>query len=58
MSVCDVEVGVLEKCSNRENDIGEVRSIGLELFEDYSEEIFAAQPLMDSILAWRDSGRI
>ena len=39
MPVCEVQVGVLEEGRDRQHDVGVVRRIGLELLQDYCEQV-------------------
>ena len=38
-----VEIGVFEESSRGQDDVGEIRGIGLELFEHHREQVVAAQ---------------
>ena len=58
MAVGEVEVGVLEEGGRREQDIGVIGGVGLELFEHYGEQIVAAQALEHQVLIGRDGGGV
>ena len=57
MAVGEIEIGVLQERRGRQNDIGEIGGIGLELLEHHGEQIFAPQPAPHSVLIRRDRRR-
>jgi hypothetical protein len=58
VSVGAIEIGVFEEGSGGEDDVGEISGIGLELFDDYSEQILAHQTAANRVLVGRDGGRV
>ena len=58
VAVGRVEVGVFEERGDGQNDIGEIGGIGLDLFENDGEKIFAAQTAADGVLIGRNGGGV
>ena len=49
---------MLQEHCGWQNDIGEFRRLGHELFMNHHEEIIAAETFVDLVLVWADNGRI
>ena len=58
MPVGIVQVGVLDLHRRREQEIGEVGGVGLEVVDDHGEEILAGESLPDPALVRRARRRI
>ena len=58
MPVGEVEIGVLQKRGGREQDVGEVGGVGLELLEYDCEQVGTAQSLPHQVLIRSDGGWI